>query len=380
MELDIYFKNVGQGDTIFLHWDNNNKFGLIDCNLVNKKITHVIKHIEQHSIKEFEFMLMSHPHSDHFSGFPELLGYCESKGIVIKKFFHTATFVPRRLDQLFEVNHDKNDHYEKATSSVNRRKHKDLLWSLFTRLDEQHKIRPNGFIKAVHTITNDYPIAFPGFFQMNFLAPYDYDEFEQYIRQTYNISRNERWQMTTQYENNPKGNFLSSLIQIAGYSGNWQVLLCSDVTEYTLRRISDNDMEFNQILNKELKAAQIPHHGSDKNHYPIFWDKLNNVGNAHAVISVGNGYGHPHVRVINYFKEKCQSVHATNYVGGFKDAFEMAPPEESIVLMGLIMDIPGISVGPANEVVAWEDNTRCGEKLLKIISEDGNTSCDIIDV
>ena len=91
----ITFKNVGQGDSILLEWNSNNKLkiAIVDCNLyqcTNPTLDYII----QQEIKEIEFIILSHPHTDHFSGFYELLEYCRNNRIRINRFLHTSQVTP----------------------------------------------------------------------------------------------------------------------------------------------------------------------------------------------------------------------------------------------------------------------------------------------
>ena len=380
MQLDLYFKNVGQGDTIFLQWEQESKYALIDCNLVRGGIRQVINHIVRNKIRVFEFMLMSHPHSDHFSGFPELLKYCDGEGIIIKKFIHTATFDPKRLGQIFNKPIiTEQEHYEAATSTVNREKHKDLLWKLFQLLDEQARLNSRGFIKSVHTVNNDYKIELEGDVQLKFLAPYEYREFDCYIDGTYNTGEEEKLEITKFHENNPKANYLSSFLQIYSASGGWQLLLCSDVTSYTLERIFKNDYEFRELQARRPMAIQIPHHGSLNNHYPAFWEGIRDIDKSNVVVSVGNRYGHPNVVVIDYFKDLVHSIHATNYVGGFKESYE-DPTNKELSLLGALLDFPGLSDDSESNNEPCLSETRCCEKHIRVLHQGGKAECQIIDV
>lgn len=94
----VTFKNVGQGDSILLEWnqDDEDKIAIIDCNryLNNNP---VLDYIKLKEYREINFMILSHPHLDHFSGFVELLNYCKNNNIKIRRFLHTAQTTPDYL-------------------------------------------------------------------------------------------------------------------------------------------------------------------------------------------------------------------------------------------------------------------------------------------
>ena len=381
MKLDIYFKNVGQGDTIFLHWDDDQKFGLIDCNLVDNEIDGVIDHIKAYKIRHFEFMLMSHPHADHFSGFLKLFDYCRTHQVTVEKFFHTATFDPEQLGALLGKELNKKEHREQVTSTVNRGKHKRMLWELYKTLDQQHELHSNGFIKDdVYIIGNDYELPLNDVFSMKFLAPYNNDEFKKYIKGTFSIGSGEKLQMTRKFKNNPMANYLSTLIQIGSRYGPELILLSSDITSYTLERIFGNTVKFNKLKERRLIAAQIPHHGSDKNHFPLFWQNLSDVNQAYFVISVGSGYGHPNVEVVNFFRNQGNRLHATNYVGGFKNASSNPADTGSgpDVFVDTVLSMPGVLPESVKEHHHDPGNSTYGEKHLSIYITEGALRCKVI--
>ncbi len=97
--IHLTFKNVGQGDSIILEWEANNtrKIGIIDCNLFHNQ-NPVLEYVIKKKYKTIEFLLLSHPHLDHFSGFLELIKYCKTHSIKIIYFLHTCSQVPSFLE------------------------------------------------------------------------------------------------------------------------------------------------------------------------------------------------------------------------------------------------------------------------------------------
>lgn len=386
MRLNIHFKNVGQGDTLFFDWtDPGNtritKFGMIDCNLYNGGIEPVINHIEGNKIKEFEFVMMSHPHSDHFSGFMKFLDYCEGNHITIKKFIHTASFEPQYLSAILEKDvTTKKSFRNEITLTVNRGKHKYILWKLYKRLRQQHK-SPDGFIKKVKILSADRILDITNEIKLKFLAPEGYDELDTYFDKMYSGDRIERIRFTSKYENNPYGNYLSSMLQLFSTKRNWQVLLCSDITKDTLTKLINDEEIFNDITSRQLLAAQIPHHGSAQNHVSSFWPQLNGIRNAHILISVGEGYGHPDSSVISFFATHCKKVHATNFVGGYKKHYAPLQFRESSKRAAALMKLPGISPAfHSAESRVKEKHPKCCEKKLSLkIDVSGHATCKVID-
>jgi len=96
--VEVVFRNVGQGDSIILKWveNGNSSYAIIDCNLF-KGQNSVLEYVKHENVKEIDFMILSHPHEDHFSGFLQLLSFCNSNSIKIRRFLHTALIHPTYL-------------------------------------------------------------------------------------------------------------------------------------------------------------------------------------------------------------------------------------------------------------------------------------------
>ncbi|NIM10671.1 MAG: hypothetical protein GTO45_01660 [Candidatus Aminicenantes bacterium] len=131
--LTITFKNVGHGDTIILEWQNDrdeNEIGIIDCHLKNGKSNLAIDHIIRNSYEKIRFVILSHPHTDHFSGFPSLLEFCRKNRIQIERFWHTAAYNDTFLgDLVSKITPD--DFFD---SCVSRRRDKNTLKGLFEKI------------------------------------------------------------------------------------------------------------------------------------------------------------------------------------------------------------------------------------------------------
>ncbi len=382
MKLNITFKNVGQGDTIFIDWedgvDNKKKYGLIDCNLVNGGIAPVIRHIQnaRPAITEFEFVVMSHPHSDHFSGFPAFLEYCKVNGIIIEKFIFTSAFDKVRIKGMLEREYDPE---EIIISSVNRDKHKKLLHRLYSILDEEDKITPNGVIKYIFSISSDYQLKLNDDTYITFYSPFN-PELNKYLLQTFDISDDEESQIKEK-ENNPNANYLSTLTRIS-HKKDWQILLCSDVMNDSLERIMRDKNCYKNLQDTRLLAIQIPHHGSRHNHLEHFWQGFKEFENSEVIISVGERYKHPNVDVINFFRDKCKGVHSTNFVGGYKESFSTKPKSPKMQKLLVVINTPGICKAKKYEQQAMgEGHPPCCEKQIHIeVTEDGETTCRVENI
>ena len=246
--LTITFKNVGQGDSIILEWLDNgqSKVGIIDCHLFNNTNS-VLNHIQQANYQEIDFIILSHPHYDHFSGFNQLFDYCLIHKIIIQKFLHTSYIVP---DYLRAANKTVNVQRELVTLFKNIRQ----LWKIDKIILKQSFI--NDLTKDIR-LNNDISIKI--------LAPTTH-EFDAYISNV-KVDNDEE-----SHDNNANANWLATFLKI--YSTDWQIILTSDCEKRVLNRWKNNDIEFS---NHTLLLAQSPHHGAKGNHTSKFWKQFVNT-------------------------------------------------------------------------------------------------------
>jgi competence protein ComEC len=269
----ITFKNVGQGDSIIIEWSSNGtpKTGIIDCNLY-QGTNPVLKHLIKNNTTEIEFLILSHPHLDHFSGFIDLLEYCRSNKIIINRFLHTSESTPDYL----------------KTASRSKAAAKELS-KLFMLLKE---MRNNNELE-VHSI-NDNPfliIPLGNEFKMRVLAP-SAIEIDKYIKGVkYPFDEEES-------TSNPNANWLATVLKI--YNDFGSIILTSDVETSVLSRIGNKKK--GRIGNDKILIGQAPHHGSKGNLNKVFWSLRKRHLVTPIVISVGkNTYNHPSNEVIGLF-------------------------------------------------------------------------------
>jgi len=274
--IKVTFKNVGQGDSIILEWEQNgeSKIGIVDCNLLNSE-NPVLTHISNIGPKEIEFIILSHPHKDHFSGFRELLQYCREKNICIKKFFHTAQTTP--------------DYLKSASRSVVA---DNELFELFVLLKNM-KLKNEIKVYAI----NDNPLLqlnLGNEFVMEILAPSSI-ETDKFIRGV-NFPFDEE-----ESTSNPNANWLSTVLKIS--NNKRTILLTSDVESSVLNRLAKEESA--RLGESSLILVQAPHHGSKHNLSKAFWKTRKRDNITPLVVSVGkNGHGHPSPELINFFNDQ----------------------------------------------------------------------------
>jgi beta-lactamase superfamily II metal-dependent hydrolase len=289
--IKVTFKNVGQGDSIILEWEKNNtkKIGLIDCNLYHGS-NPVLDHIIENEYKEIEFLILSHPHYDHFSGILQLLEHFKLTGVRLKNFIHTSMQVPSFIKMAVRS--------AIATSEIQ---------NLFKFLkDNREKMGINvgyilaGSLNSTWSLSNGHSITF--------LSPTQ-KEIDKYIANSFYPFND------SESHDNPSANWLSTVIKIGSEDGF--ILLTSDADKSSLVRI---DKKMNDQLDNKLKLGQSPHHGSTYNHNNTFWKKRLYTANTPIVISVGtNIYKHPSKETLSSFLKNSYKIHSTNKTGGLLD-------------------------------------------------------------
>lgn len=285
--LHVSFKNVGQGDSIVIEWKTKRKarIGIIDCNEPEKGVNPIIDHLSIKEYQEIEFIILSHPHSDHYSGLANLFRFCESRNIGIKNFIHTT--------------HSKK---EFLLASVSKGPYLNMLADVFATAS---KLTKANLIKSSWFLGGDIrEHSFKGL-NITFLSPTskEFEEFDSSLHKP----------RTDGKINNPSANLLCTVVKIS--FADKHILLTSDATGSALRRIQRREAK--HISKSDLILAQIPHHGSSKNHYKKIWSDQSFTSRTPAVISVGtNGYGHPAKSVVNSFVNMNYEIRSTNEIGG----------------------------------------------------------------
>jgi beta-lactamase superfamily II metal-dependent hydrolase len=293
--MEVIFKNVGHGDSVILFWDSNTgkKYcGIIDCNRFYGK-NPVIDHLKQVSDEiEIDFMILSHPHSDHFSGYLELLEYCELESIQINKFLNT--WVQPKSYLSWCVKDDKEG-------------------ELFNKIIKKIiALRKSGNILEWDEIMSKSIIPLKNIDKQLKIHSPSGDEKGQFINQLEERLLNEE---PTRSMTSPLANYMCSVIELQDNSSNSSIILSSDATKFTLQRIASLPQESG--IKNSISLVQIPHHGSIKNHYEPFWEKLSSNHRCPSVISAGkNSYNHPHYNVLEWFENNGYKFHITNLVNG----------------------------------------------------------------
>lgn len=285
--IKVTFLNVGQGDSIVLEWiDENQKniVGIIDSNKTNTG-NPTINFLETIKFDHIKFIILSHPHSDHFSGILNLLNYCEKNLIKVKYFSHTSIIKAEYFNSCFKDNIS-------TTEFIN----------LFTKLKKMD-LENNIVCNAVNVGLCD-TIPLNADLYLKFLSPSKVEQDRFINNENYNDLHEE------EAGSNPQANALSTIIKI--YSNSWYILLTADSDKPSFLRILKKQ---NSEISQKMVLGQGPHHGSKLNFAHLFWQKIIKEDETPIVISVGkNGYGHPNLDVIKKFENLKFNVTTTTSI------------------------------------------------------------------
>lgn len=85
--LNIHTIDVGQGDSILLECDN--EYMLIDAGETEYGNT-VARYLEQYNIDKLDYVVITHPHSDHYGGMETVLKNIEAENIIMTEAYNTT--------------------------------------------------------------------------------------------------------------------------------------------------------------------------------------------------------------------------------------------------------------------------------------------------
>lgn len=223
--MKIHFFDVGQGDSILLEWrwDGEDHFGIIDCNIY-KEQNPLVKYLEKRDIKSLEFIVLSHFHYDHFSGFPDVFKYCIDKNIKINWFLHTN--IVEMLE--YYTNIDPTQEFKKKAKE---------FFHYFDLICDK-------YIQSVDTITYKLrSLKIDDQTTLQFIAPSGLD----YIKFAKAVGLYRKKQTKTI----PDLNKLGTIITIS--KENRCIILTSDAVSNSFKKNRNR-------IQKEVQLIQVPHH------------------------------------------------------------------------------------------------------------------------
>jgi len=102
--LSVHYIDVGQGDSTFICLPNGETI-LIDAG-EQDAAEHVIEYIENIGIQRIDYLIGTHPHSDHIGGLSDVINSFEIGKMYMPKVSHTSKTFENLLDAIEENNVD----------------------------------------------------------------------------------------------------------------------------------------------------------------------------------------------------------------------------------------------------------------------------------
>lgn len=287
--INITFKNVGQGDSILLEWQNNgvSHYGIIDCNTYGNT-NPLLDEIISRKVTNLDFIILSHLHYDHYSGLPGILRHCIDSNIQIELFLHTFTTDFTKILTLMFM----NQKVQKDTDTL---------------LETIKEARKKKIIKDFDNVSHNFRlITLYPFVHLKFLAPIGDD----YV----NLSRQRAAYESGKSTTIPDINSLSTIIEFTNSINSF--ILTSDATKKTFKRISG-------VIKNQVLLVQVPHHGSIYNIHERFWQLLSKENLCSSVFSVGDIPKDklPNKEVVEFFESNGYFNTSTNLVYGLAEHY-----------------------------------------------------------
>lgn len=294
--MKVTFKDVGQGDSIIIEWtgpDGTPKIGIVDCKMRGKQ-NPVLEYLKTAGYKEIAFLILSHPHVDHYSGYLELLEFLETENIPVARMCHTLAFAGvENYWKFFEVSSKDTD----LLSSIKKK------WFAMNRA---------GVIRRMDSLIDGKQLRMDDAVTITSISPSHADIQLFYEKVELDEVANEK-------EASRAANLLSTVLRLS--FGDFNYLLTSDTENTAFASAMANEPHhFNAV---KYHLCQLPHHGSAKNYLPAFWGGIEAFQIQNAIASAGNGYRHPSFKVLKTFHDGGYRVYCTNIVNGMKDFVKM---------------------------------------------------------
>jgi competence protein ComEC len=99
--MEVHFIDVGQGDAILI--EEGNSTMLIDAGENNKGNT-VVDYLKSQNVNELDYVIGTHPHSDHIGGLDTVLNTIPVKKVIMPSITHTSKTFEDVLDAIAKNN------------------------------------------------------------------------------------------------------------------------------------------------------------------------------------------------------------------------------------------------------------------------------------
>ncbi len=264
--------DVGHGDSLLVQ-SPEGAIGIVDCCKRESDIP-VLDFLIAEQIKHIEFMVLTHPHEDHYRGMLELLEFCEKNSIVVNKFYELG-MNPKSLNLEFRSVKSSTYYYN--------------LMSLIYEWGEQGRFHlydcPEGMTLLQE---NDFSITC--------VAP-DSRTIKKVVARKLNEPESEL---------NHFINHLSIVLLVFGHDGSALLLADSGLR-------SQKHIRGRYKFKKKIGLFKISHHGSKRSYHHRLMKLTRDSKRTSAAISTGCRYGTPAHEVMSSLSTLGISTYSTNY-------------------------------------------------------------------
>lgn len=304
MKVKVHILNVDHGDSIIIEIaeNDNTLWGVIDCNSPDSnRNSPTLQFLIENNVNKLEFIILTHPDYDHYSGMLKLVEYFCTDGRKINKFyvsiidekFYTPLINSKRQERELIV-------FYNCIAELTQKKQID-----FKQLPEESDIFRFGSI-IIHSISN---------IGVNFI---------KYRNSV--IKRNEN-KMRGIKLNSIDKNLLSGILCLeTDYS---LILFCSDATDDMIRNSLNKFSGKRKKISKETKIhfVKVAHHGSKNNHCEELWTKYVIPDISCAGISCGGRKYKmlPDIEVVSCIINNNIKLYCTNKSGCLNNSIHSIP-------------------------------------------------------
>ena len=99
-EFAVHFIDIGQGDSILIQ-NSDNEFMLIDAG-ENSQYSKLSSYLEQHGVREFKYVIFTHPHADHIGAAHRIVREYNIDKLIMPSVYHDTVTFRNLMDALDE--------------------------------------------------------------------------------------------------------------------------------------------------------------------------------------------------------------------------------------------------------------------------------------
>lgn len=103
-DLAIHFIDVGQGDCSLVIWEDNAM--LIDCG-ERENSDKVLKYLEKQGVKKLDYIIATHPHSDHIGGMGDIISAVDVDKVIAPRVRSDLTPTTKTYERFIQSLRDK---------------------------------------------------------------------------------------------------------------------------------------------------------------------------------------------------------------------------------------------------------------------------------